>query len=207
MLIELALATATTIALPAMTLSVHAGSNIPASLVKQTLEEAAAIWRQSGVTLKFDDEDCASGPMHVVPSMPIHVTFEDESIAAPVTTLPLGWIDFDEIGSPMRYIHLSLSNAATLMQNTDGVPPASRMTLYERNVLLSRVLGRALAHELGHYLLSSKSHTNGGLMKAHRMLSDFINPGRGAFDIDASQKALIAARLLQATARNTPAQQ
>ena len=129
MLIAFALATAT-IVLPAMTLSVHAGPTIPASLVKQTLEEAAAIWRQSGVTLKFDDEDCASGPMHVVPSMPINVTFEDESIAQPFNTLPLGWIDFDEVGSPMRHLHLSLGTAMTVMQNSEGMAPVSRMTIY-----------------------------------------------------------------------------
>ena len=33
------------------------------------------------------------------------------------------------------------------------------MPLAQREMLLARAMGRALAHELGHYLLASKIHT------------------------------------------------
>jgi len=205
MLIALALATAT-IVLPPLTLSVHAAPDISAGIVKQTLEEAATIWRQSGVTLMFEDDDCVSGPGRVVPSARMHVTFEHESIASRPDALPIGWIDFDELGDPMRQIHLSLANAQTLMEDADGVGVVRRMTIYQRNLLLSRALGRALAHEVGHFLLASKSHTKTGLMKAHRMATDFLGPNRGGFELDASQRALIAARLVQAATRRSTMQ-
>ena len=41
-----------------------------------------------------------------------------------------------------------------------------QMPQSQRETLLARAMGRALAHELGHYLLASKVHTEHGLMKA-----------------------------------------
>ena len=33
------------------------------------------------------------------------------------------------------------------------------MPIFEREMLMARAMGRALAHELGHYFLASKEHT------------------------------------------------
>ena len=43
-------------------------------------------------------------------------------------------------------------------------------------MLLARAMGRALAHEMGHYLLASKEHTKNGLMQAHRTATEFFGP-------------------------------
>jgi hypothetical protein len=206
MLIALAIVTAT-ITLPPMTLCVHAAPTISPRLVKQTLAEAAAIWRDTGVTLTFEDNDCAGGPARLVPFLRMRVSFVEETIASRPDELPIGWIDFDEVGDPMRQIHLSIDNATTILAGYDTTGPMSRMTSFERNMLLSRILGRALAHELGHYLLSTKSHTRTGLMKAHHGAHDFLGQNRGGFAIDGSQKALIAACLLQAAVRTEVAGQ
>ena len=48
------------------------------------------------------------------------------------------------------------------------------MPIFEREVLMARAIGRALAHELGHYFLASKEHTKKGLMKAHRTAVEFF---------------------------------
>jgi hypothetical protein len=201
MLIALALSVAT-IALPPLALSVHAAPTMSSRIIRQTLEEAAVIWRNAGVTLVFEDDDCASGPTRVVPSVRMHVTFEESSNASRPDALPIGWIDFDEVGDPMRQVHLSLDNATRILEGWQGVGPVSRMTPFERNMLLARVLGRALAHELGHYLLSSKAHTKSGLMKAHHVAQDFLGLNRAGFEVDASQQALIASRRLHAAVRN-----
>jgi len=206
MLIALALATVT-IAFPPVMLSVRPAPTIPSRFVRQSLEEAAAIWRDAGVTLWFEDDDCASGPTRIVPSVRMQVSFEEHSIASRPEALPIGWIDFDELGDPMRQIHLSIDNAMKILEGWQGVGTVSRMTSFERNLLLARILGRALAHELGHYLLSTKSHTKTGLMKAHHVAQDFLGLNRAGFEVDASQKALIAARRLQAAVRTEVAPQ
>jgi hypothetical protein len=73
----------------------------------------------------------------------------------------------------------------------------SQMTMVAREVNLARVMGRALAHELGHYLLASKAHTATGLMQATHSAADFFDFQRRSFAVDATQRQLIAARLRQ----------
>ena len=56
-------------------------------------------------------------------------------------------------------------------------------------------MGRALAHELGHYLLASKVHTERGLLKASRTAAELFGTTRGGFQLDPSQRRQIAARM------------
>jgi hypothetical protein len=65
-------------------------------------------------------------------------------------------------------------------------------------MLLGRAMGRALAHEIGHYLLASKLHTARGLMQASHTASEFFGADRRSFAIDAAQRQAVAARLRQA---------
>ena len=54
-------------------------------------------------------------------------------------------------------------NAEALIGPTPGVTGA---TIVGHEILIGRALGRALSHEMGHYLLKSKLHTPHGLMRA-----------------------------------------
>ena len=49
--------------------------------------------------------------------------------------------------------------------------------------VLARVLGRALAHEIGHFLLRSKTHSKNGLMRAEQIGSDLMAPGHHGFTL------------------------
>ena len=49
--------------------------------------------------------------------------------------------------------------------------------------VLARVLGRALAHEVGHFLLRSKTHSKSGLMRAEQIGSDLMAPGHHGFTL------------------------
>ena len=65
----------------------------------------------------------------------------------------------------------------------------------QRETLLARAMGRALAHELGHYLLASKAHTERGLMKAVMTAVELFMPDSGGFRIEPAQRRAVAARL------------
>jgi hypothetical protein len=69
------------------------------------------------------------------------------------------------------------------------------MPVLERDTKLGRAMGRALAHELGHYLLASKTHTPHGLMQASHTASAFFETDRRAFAIDTDERQQVAARL------------
>jgi hypothetical protein len=63
-----------------------------------------------------------------------------------------------------------------------------------RDLMEGRVLGRALAHEIGHYLLRSRVHSPAGLMRALQPASDLVAPDRRRFRLSADE----AARLVYA---------
>ena len=50
-----------------------------------------------------------------------------------------------------------------------------------RHVVLGRVLGRALAHEIGHFLLRSRGHSQIGLMRANQSIADLCVSGTVPF--------------------------
>ena len=205
MLTMLALAAATV--LQPVTVRVHAARDIPRPLVTATLAEASAIWRTAGVTFAWDIVDDA--PVHDIsvsrdirvndagraPSLPtLCVTIDSAGGPARGPGMAIGWILFDPAGVPNRDIHLSFANAMELIQSVDGTV-LSRMTIMEVRTLLARTLGRALAHELGHYFLASKEHAPSGLMKARRTASEFSGPSRSGFEIEPELRNRVAARL------------
>jgi hypothetical protein len=176
-----------------ITVSVRAARGIPRRVVPEALEEAAAIWRTAGLTLHWMIDDGGAADGSADGGCALIVSVEDAPAATAGTMMPLGWIEFDR-EDPTEEIHLSFNNALALMQDVKGAGEVFRLTQMERDVFLSRALGRALAHELGHYLLGSREHTKNGLMQTARAATDFFTPGRERFAIAPVQQRLIAAR-------------
>ena len=109
--------------------------------------------------------------------------------------MPLGWIKFED-GRPGPEIYVSFANAEMLMEESRGVVGlVGDMTIMQRQTLLGRVMGRALAHELGHYLLATKTHTAKGLLKAVRSAQELFGVDRRRFQLEPAQRTQIAARL------------
>ena len=124
--------------------------------------------------------------------------------------MPLGWIAFDEVGAPARDIYVSHANALALLTMMRDATPPTRMPRAELETMLGRAMGRALAHELGHFLLATKTHSANGLMRARRTSAEFFSAERARFAVDAEQRALILSRYqpvgsLVAAATTSPA--
>jgi hypothetical protein len=127
----------------------------------------------------------------------LRVTIGDErgTIGKDPYVMALGWIRF-EAGRPQQEVYLSYANATTLFEASQGVVRrVVTMTVAERETLLGRAMGRALAHEIGHYLLASKVHTPKGLMQARHTAAELFSQPRRHFQLEADQRQLIAARL------------
>ena len=175
----------------ALTINVSAASDISSTLVTRALDETDSIWRAAGVEFVW-----RRGPG---PHPPAALTVVIGHDARPVRegAVALGWIYFDEM-TPGQRLYISYANVLQLMRESSGVTgPQDRMPIFEREVLMARAMGRALAHELGHYFLASKEHTKKGLMKAHRTAAEFFGPDERAFKLDGAQRSLITARLAQ----------
>lgn len=177
-------------AFPPIGVSVITGHGISPALVTRILDEADTIWRGAGFTFVWQRD--AGLPAA------LRVSIGDEPAVAFDGQTTLGWIHFDERNVPEPEIHLSFANAVDLLEHSAGVVGvAASMPPAERQLLLGRAMGRALAHEMGHYLLASKAHTPKGLMQTRRSAADLFAPDRGHFQIDETQRSLVAARLQQ----------
>jgi hypothetical protein len=180
--------------------NVFSGPGVPPTLVSRLLAEASAIWRAGGFEFVWQRAAQAAvpnpetGPYY---SSTLRVVIGDyRGISPDHHKTPLGWIVFDDEHEPQREIYLSYKNATSLMESARTVIGViERMPPAQLELLLGRAMGRALAHELGHYLLASKVHTQHGLLKASRTASELFSIARPGFGIDPAQRQQIAARL------------
>jgi hypothetical protein len=193
-----------------MKADVTVAPDISPSLVTRVLEETSAIWAMAGIFVVWNRQTAiirdaeyirtavtAAGSVPMVWPPRLRVTIGDWG--GPTGMDPqvkaLGWIVF-EAGAPHQDIYLSHANAVALFEGSPGVVGrTAAMTVAERETLLGRGMGRALAHEVGHYLLGSKAHTAKGLMRAKLSATELFAGPRLGLQLAAEQKHLIAARL------------
>ena len=176
---------------PPVTVTVIVASDISPTLVTRVLAEAGDIWRTAGVAIVWRLESTISPS-----SLRVVIGHWTSLIVHDDLSLPLGWITFDDSGAPRQEVYVSYANARALMDQARGsIALSERMPRAERDTLLGRAMGRALAHEMGHYLLASKAHSVGGLMRARLTATEFFALDRSPFDLDSQQRAAIAGRL------------
>jgi hypothetical protein len=187
---------------PPIVVAWSSAPEVSGSLVKRVLDETDAIWRANGFSFVWQRAARELGPYTRVAETGPHVPAtlrvvigEDRGVARDHRT-PLGWIVFDDERAPQREIYVSHANAVALMEAARAVVGlASQMPVAQREILLARAMGRALAHEIGHYLLASKVHTPRGLLQATRTAAELFSTLRSGFQIDPLQRQQIAARL------------
>jgi hypothetical protein len=141
---------------------------LTAAVIRDMLNEARVIWRAY-----IDIEAEGDRLTGAIADDTLTLIISDEpSREAAVGSL--GWIEFVD-GEPSRTITVSRRAADALSARTalagrslDALPAAIR------NQFLARALGRAAAHEIGHYLLASKAHAASGLMRAQFATADLL---------------------------------
>jgi hypothetical protein len=172
---------------PPIVVDISAAPNVSASLVALVIAEVDAIFRSAGVSFIWRHGESTLTTLRVA--------IGNEAGAAREGGMPLGWIKFAD-GRPQQEIYVSYANAEKLMEESRGVIGFdNNMSIAERQRMLGRVMGRALAHELGHYLLATKAHTAKGLLKAVRSAQELFGFDRRRFQLEPAQRTQIAARL------------
>src|SRR5262245_58598059 len=192
LLLSAALTARPLVTTPPLVVGITVVSNISPAQVNRRLQEAADIWRAAGIAIVWQQDTGA-----VAARASVRVTIGNWRGAgmSEDQTMPLGWIVFTD-GEPEHEIYVSYSNAITLLDLARvSAPPSTQMPRAEREALLGRALGRAMAHELGHFLLASSAHSTRGLMQARRTATEFFSADRSRFSVDARERASVAARL------------
>ena len=68
---------------------------------------------------------------------------------------------------------------------------------------LGVVLGRAVAHEIGHYMLRTNTHATRGLMRARIASREFADLRSGSFRLDRAAEAYLATLAARGTSLET----
>jgi len=191
LLLSPALTTRPIAVMPPLVIGVTVAADISPTLIPRVLAEAEAIWRPTGVVIVWERE--GGMEMHA-PLLRVWIG-DGTGRGNRDEAMPLGWIGFEDDGSPTRNIYVSHANALALMNMMAGSSSAARMPRAERETMLGRAMGRALAHELGHYLLARRGHSEKGLMRARRTSAEFFARDATRFAIDEEQRAMVLSRL------------
>jgi hypothetical protein len=95
-------------------------------------------------------------------------------------------------GPPAALAIVSIERVQELVYsaNASSAPPASLQASR-----LGVALGRAAAHEIGHYLLNSRAHADKGLMRASFDVRELLDRRSGMFELDDDSKAWIRQRI------------
>jgi hypothetical protein len=100
---------------------------------------------------------------------------------------------------PTRSI-LIYPNAISALLSSEGlvVRDCVRVAMSCEDTVFGRVMGRALAHEIGHYLLRSRGHAVAGLMRARPSAETLVELDSPAFGLSPGEQGLLVPRRIQA---------
>jgi hypothetical protein len=165
------------------------GDRLPKELKTVAIQEATAIWAAYDVDIhEAAGEKAARGDG----AIKLAVAFVPRP-ARNVAADALGSIYFVN-GFPTAAIMLYPNTIASLMPPSmmfgPGVHERSPFA-YDR--MVGRATGRALAHEIGHYLLRSRGHSAAGLMRARPLMAEMIEMNRHGFALaDGDRRRLMS---------------
>jgi hypothetical protein len=152
--------------------------NVDDAMLNSIKAEVSALWRDYSVDIIFEGAWSADDPDR---KLDLFVYFVDRELTTPARrgASAVAWIMFVD-GAPSQMISVSLAAADRLVKDApylDARP--MRMAPYDmQRALVARMAGRALAHEIGHYLLASSTHAVDGLMRPLISPAEFTRIGR-----------------------------
>ena len=164
---------------------------LPPGILRTAVAEAAGLWSPYGVAVDvaapFDsaqDRTCGWAPddSAVLTVVAIETRRTVSSRAPAGWRGALGAITFDPNGTPAPVITVFLTDMERFIADTEVLgahewqwPPS----LHDE--VVGRVLGRVLAHEIGHFVLRMRGHADVGLMRQVLSANDMVEPSRRGF--------------------------
>jgi hypothetical protein len=153
---------------------------------------ADAVWRRYQVRVVLAGFAAAA----------LRVTVVDKSSPQAGTQgpIPVASIVFDQ-GHATPTIYLWLGSAERLAASRPGERNFSDLPTNRQNLLVSRILGASLAHEIGHYLLDSAAHSTRGLLRATIPTLEMLDPRLQDLGLDDQQIASLCEKAAGAQER------
>ena len=158
---------------------------IESPVAKAMLTEVQAIWKALGVVIRPGEQSDGSCARLIVVKADHEALPEDASHED-----ALGWVPF-AAGQARQLVFLRVSRARLLIAGVlTGVNPDGL-----KNLMLAKLLGRIVAHELGHVLLNSQTHADSGLMRAHYRANDVLRVHASTYTLNTAERARLFTNL------------
>jgi hypothetical protein len=152
--------------------SLTVSAELPERARHVLVHEAETIWREAGVRIRWVEgaEESGDGPALLI-LVVRHAdgrSPEGEAVGELVRT---------RSGRAIAFASIARAEQVVRAAGT-GAVQAAPVAVRDRR--LGMVLGRTVAHEIGHYLLESSTHTGRGLMRATFQPREFSDPRQTA---------------------------
>lgn len=183
---------AAAVAPPRLRLIVTTSMALPAAVRDAALREVQQIWHREGVAIALTgagDAPAATAHMRV-----LIVSAAGASARPDPHQWPVAELLEDGHGQPMAIASMAAARRVVAAAGLADAPSA----LAHRQIGV--VLGRAIAHEVGHHLLNTAGHARHGLMRARIDARDFADLRDGGFDLDDDAAQWARARLTRPSA-------
>jgi hypothetical protein len=170
--------------------------HVDARMMETVKTEVVELWRDYGVDVVWGGPWTGTEP-EGPPDVFVHFVnreLEDYSRNGPSA---VAWIRFVG-GVPGNSINVSVAAADRLLSDSPflDVRPMRHAPIDLQERMIATMIGRALAHEIGHYLLASSKHASEGLMRPMITPAQFVQIGRRHLKlVPEDVRALRAARL------------
>jgi len=150
------------------------------------LTETQEIWDDAHVRLRWIEHDgeAEGGPM-------LRVLLLARAVPAPGDETPFTVGELVRYDGAGAFAVASLTGARRIVDHTRPLLLLDPPQTHERRIGV--VLGRAVAHEIGHFLLQTNTHASDGLMRARIRASEFADLSRESFRLDRAAEAHLAA--------------
>jgi len=148
------------------------------------MHEVRSIWSPYNVDIHVATADAVPDG---VPRLAVIIA-DGSDRNLPLATL--GAIRFRQ-GVPEPTILMYANTIDTLVAQVPTMRFERQLLPAVRDTMVGRAFGRALAHEIGHYLLRSRQHAAGGLMRATHRSPELIAPERAGFDLSPEEASRI----------------
>jgi hypothetical protein len=167
--------------------------SLPAAARAPLLDEATRIWRSQGVTI---DWLSTTAPLRATNrSLRVLVIPRRGPVARQNESLAVGELLGPGKGHAVAIV--SIEAAERLVE--EARPPGFPLLAPMDHRRLGLVLGRAVAHEIGHYLLDTPTHARHGLMRPRFDAREFSDLRPGTFTLDPDASQWLKDRFLQQT--------
>src|SRR5262245_23267649 len=170
-----------------VTLAFQDSLPIAEPIVRTAVQEAADIWAPYGLALK------RAPACDRTTSNTLVLAVETADRMSPGRVV-LGEVTFRPDGTPEPRVSLFLNTLLTLIADTRALSLAILQSpRVLRDLMVGRALGRVLAHEIGHYILATRTHGTTGLMRSSQRSDELVAPSRAGFKLSAMEAAQILA--------------